>query len=140
MKTIVIGGLSPIYEWGCQRMLQRGLEWLHTNPDFDFSAYVYGICIGSGQKAKELDDFIMNDKQLEAYGVPGAMHRAVISHLAYIHKHGQEKWLEEARKNRPSEECFEFDGTMESCGFIPEHPPLSEEVREKFGLRKEQKQ
>lgn len=114
MKTVDISGMGGSYEAGCQLMLLRGLKYLKEHPDFDFSAYrsyknVYGICEGKGGKAKELDEVIMKGVEPS-----GAMHQAVISHLAYIHKHGHDVWIAKATKQdssgvyeMPSEEELE---------------------------------
>jgi hypothetical protein len=100
MKTIDISGMGGSYEAGCQLMLLRGLKYLKEHPDFDFSVYksfhnVYGICDGEGDKAKELDEVICKGVEPS-----GAMHQAVISHLAYIHKYGYDAWIAEASKQR----------------------------------------
>ena len=121
MRTVSISGFGGSYEWGCQRMLQLGIDWLKRNPQFDFSVYksfrgIYGIVTTEDGKAKELDELLLNgDSKLKANGVTGAMHQAVISHLAYIHEHGYEDWLTNAAKHRPAQDFFEFDGTEQSC-------------------------
>ena len=114
MKTIAISGMGGGYEAGCQLMLLRGLNYLKEHPDFDFSVYkslknTYGICEGEGDKAKELDEVITKGTEPS-----GAMHQAVISHLAYIHKQGHDAWIAEAGKHdgsriyeMPSEEELE---------------------------------
>ncbi|MBA7700649.1 hypothetical protein ES703_109371 [subsurface metagenome] len=113
MKTIDISGMGGGYEAGCQLMLLRGLKYLKEHPDFDFSVYksfknIYGICEGEGDKAKELDEVITKGVEPS-----GAMHQAVISHLAYIHKHGHDAWIAEAKNHHrkpyemPSEEELE---------------------------------
>lgn len=60
MKTIDISGFGGGYEAGCQKMLLNGLKFLKEHPNFDFKVYkqsprVFGICIGEGETAKELD-------------------------------------------------------------------------------------
>ena len=107
MKTIDISGMGGSYEAGCQLMLLRGLKYLKEHPDFDFSVYksfknIYGICEGEGDKAKELDEVITKGVEPS-----GAMHQAVISHLAYIHKHGHDAWIAEASK-RDSSSVYEM--------------------------------
>ena len=96
MRTIDISGLGGSYEAGCQKMLLNGLRYLKRHPNFDFSVYktykgIYGICEGEGREAEALDKAI--NKGVDS---TGAMHQAVISHLAYIHKNGYEKWITEA--------------------------------------------
>jgi len=114
MKTIDISGMGGSYEAACQLMLLQGLKYLKEHPDFDFSVYkslknIYGICEGEGDKAKELDEVITKGTEPS-----GAMHQAVISHLAYIHKQGHDAWITEAGKHKgsriyemPSEEELE---------------------------------
>lgn len=111
MKTIDISGFGEnSYEAGCQLMLLRGIKWLNEHPDFNFNDYkvfanVMGSCFSETDAANELSEVIT--KGIDA---TGAMHHAVISHLAYIHKHGYDGWLTEGKKNgmkvyeRPSEE------------------------------------
>lgn len=98
MKTIDISGFGGPYEAGCQKMLINGLKFLKEHPNFDWSAYkeyrgVFGLTIAEGSEAKELDDAICQGVEPS-----GAMHSAVISHLAYIHKHGYEGWLSQGEK------------------------------------------
>ena len=113
LKTIDISGMGGSYEAGCQLMLLRGLKYLEEHPDFDFSVYkvfkgFYGICEGEGESARELDAVISRGIEPS-----GAMHQAVISHLAYIHKKGYDAWIAEAGKGgarvyeMPSEEELE---------------------------------
>ena len=118
MKTASISGFGGSYEWACQRMLQLGMEYLKAHPDFDFSnAYtqfrnIAGIAITNTNPAKELDFAMMADPRLD--GATGAMHQAVVNHLAYIHRHGYDKWIKELSAAREPGEVFEFDGTVES--------------------------
>lgn len=96
MKTVDISGFGGSYEAGCQKMLLAGLRYLKEHPNFDFSAYkkykgIYGLCIGEGEEAEALDKAIE-----EGMGSTGAMHQAVISHLAYIHANGYDKWVSQA--------------------------------------------
>jgi len=110
VKTISISGFGGSYEAGCQKMLINGLKFLNEHPNFDWSAYkeyrgVFGLTIAESSEAKELDDAVCQDVEPS-----GAMHSAVISHLAYINKHGYDAWLAEAEKQgrtldeRPEEE------------------------------------
>lgn len=114
MKTVDISGFGGGYEAGCQKMLLNGLKYLKEHPIFDFEVYktnpqVFGLCIGEGESSEALDKAINDGVEPS-----GAMHHAVISHLAYIHKHGYEGWLEKARKNgrtlyeKEDEEGLEF--------------------------------
>ncbi len=116
MKTVDISGMGGSYEAGCQKMLINGLKFLNEHPNFDWSAYkeyrgVFGLTIAESSEAKELDDAVGQDVEPS-----GAMHSAVISHLAYINKHGYDGWTSEAEKQgmtvyeQPSEE--ELDKTL----------------------------
>ncbi|GAH53382.1 unnamed protein product [marine sediment metagenome] len=98
MKTVDISGLGGSYEAGCQKMLINGLKFLNGHPNFDWSAYkeyrgVFGLTIAEGCEAKELDDAVCQDVEPS-----GAMHSAVINHLAYINKHNYDGWISEAEK------------------------------------------
>lgn len=120
MQTVSISGFGGSYEWGCQRMLQLGIEFLKTRPDFDFkNAYkqfqnVTGIAISETSDAEALDAAIMDDPVIKENGATGAMHQAVVNHLRFIHENGHDKWLEELRPHREPGDFFEFDGTEES--------------------------
>lgn len=98
MKTVDISGFGGSYEAGCQKMLLNGLKFLNEHPGFDFGVYksspqVFGLCIGEGETAEALDKAVC-----EGVEPSGAMHHAVISHLAYIHTHGYGQWLADAEK------------------------------------------
>jgi hypothetical protein len=98
MKTIDISGFGGSYEAGCQQMLLNGMKFLNEHPNFDFRVYksspkVFGLCIGEGETAEAMDKAVC-----EGVDPSGAMHHAVISHLAYIHTHGYDQWLADAEK------------------------------------------
>ncbi len=113
MKTIDISGFGGGYEAGCQKMLLNGLKFLNEHPNFDWSAYkeyrgVIGVTIAESCEAKKLDEAVCQGVEPS-----GAMHSAVISHLAYINKHGYDGWVAEAEKKgmtlceRPEEEVLD---------------------------------
>lgn len=107
MKSINISGMGGGYEAACQKMLFQGLRYLKDKPNFDWTGYatyrgVYGLCTAENADAKGLDEAIC-----EGVDPSGAMHQAVISHLAYIHQHGHEAWLEQAKKQ--GREVIEVD-------------------------------
>ena len=98
MKTIDISGFGGSCEAACQKMLLNGLKFLNEHPKFDFRVYrscrnVTGLCVGEGEDAKALDKAVCGGVEPS-----GAMHHAVIGHLAYIHKNGYEGWLTEGEK------------------------------------------
>lgn len=100
-ETIDISGMGGGYERCCQLMLRAGREYLKNERNFawDYKQYenVYGICSSKSEEAKKLDTVL-----LDAAGgdCSGAMHQAVINHLAFIHKNGYEKWLEKGSDRR----------------------------------------
>lgn len=99
MKTVDISGFGGGYEATCQKMLLNGIRFLKDKPGFDWSGYsgyegIYGVCKAENTDAKALDEAIM-----EGIGdATGAMHEAVVSHLAYINKHGYDAWIAEGEK------------------------------------------
>lgn len=102
MKTIELSGMGTEYETACQVMLMRGINYLKKHPEFDFKAYqsapnIYGICMSTSSDAEKLDKFITRGVHPS-----GAQHQCVIGHLAYIHKHGYDKWIEDASKSDPN--------------------------------------
>lgn len=111
MKTIDISGMGGGYEHVCQRMLANGRKYLAEHPDFSkelgYRQYegVTGICLATTIGAKNFNQIIM-------FGIEdatGAMHQAVVGHLLYIAKNGEEKWLE-IFKDDP-DRIYEWDGT-----------------------------
>lgn len=99
MKSIDISGFGGGYEAVCQLMLLRGRAWLKEHPDFDFGVYkqckmVFGLCAATTDQSRELDNVLC-----AGVDVTGAMHHALIFHLAYIHKHGYDEWLARAERN-----------------------------------------
>jgi len=98
--TVDISGMGGGYERVCQKMLRAGIEYLANKPNFvfDHKQYknIYGVCFSDSEHAKKLDEVLHT--AISDY--TGAMHQAVINHLAYIHKHGYTKWLEQAGKER----------------------------------------
>ena len=110
MKTIDISGMGGGYEATCQAMLISGIKWLKEHPEFTFKNYksfngVYGLVVPpETQMAKELDETLLATSQGDCNG---AMHHAVISHLAYIQKNGHDAWLEESQKQ--GREIIEVD-------------------------------
>jgi len=89
MKVIDISGFGGSYEDSCQVMLLRGIKYLEDKPYFDWSKYT--IATAESKEAKELDKVIT-----EGIEPSGAMHQAVINHLAYIHKYGHDAWIAKA--------------------------------------------
>jgi len=100
-ETINISGMGGGYERACQMMLRAGIKHLEKNPDFHFDYFtypnIYGVAWTETPWGKELDKVLM-----DAIGgdCTGAMHQCVIGHLAYIHKQGYNKWLEELKERK----------------------------------------
>jgi len=97
VKTVDISGFGSSYEAACQKMLLNGIRFLKDKPTFDWSGYksyqnITGICIAENKDAKALDKAIYGELE----DTTGAMHQAVVSHLAYIHKNGYDAWLKQA--------------------------------------------
>ncbi len=100
-ETVDISGIGGSYEWGCQIMLQAGLEFLKAHPDFHFdyrqNPHIIGVATTDTLWGKELDKVLWDasEKFGKQYGATGAMHQFVVNHLMFIQKNGYEKWLEE---------------------------------------------
>lgn len=116
MKTVNISGFGGGYEWTCQRMLANGYKWLQANCErkkhIDYQGFkgVYGLCEAVGDISREFDEAIMENVS----DATGAMHHAVVAHLAYMSEHSWEQWVHEVETDQP-ERVFDFDGTMKSC-------------------------
>ena len=100
MKTVDISGFGGGYEATCQKMLRNGITFLEEHPDFSFAGYrqytgIYGVCTAEDDQSKALDVAIM--KNID--DCTGAMHQAVVNHLAHIHRLGYDGWLVEAEKH-----------------------------------------
>lgn len=100
-QTIDISGMGGGYEDQCQRMLWRGVAHLaEAKPPPKMwkqaTTYqgIYGIMMTEGDALKALEAAIIQPGD----DATGAMHQAVMSHLAYIHRHGVEQWLQDAQK------------------------------------------
>lgn len=103
MKTCDISGMGGGYEEMCQRMLHRGIAYLgEQKPPVEMWAKargvegIYGVLLTEGEHLEALERFIIR----EGDDCTGAMHQAVMGHLAYIHRHGHEQWLAELAKHR----------------------------------------
>ena len=114
-ETISISGFGGGYEDMCQRMLWRGVAYLaERQPPVEMwagaHAYenIYGVMSTEGEELKALEAAIIKDGD----DVTGAMHQAVMSHLAYIHKHGVLEWLREAMNHREPESFFTWEGEL----------------------------
>jgi hypothetical protein len=93
-------GQDSGYENACQKMLQKGYEWLQEHPNAILTAKsyknVYGIFDPESVDAKKLSGIIVK----EVPDCSGAMHQMVMLHLFYIHQHGVDKWIKDVREKR----------------------------------------
>ncbi len=101
-QTIDISGMGGGYEDGCQRMLWRGIQYLaERQPPVEMwerarqNPQIVGVLITEGEELKSLENYILRG----CNGASGAMHQAVMNHLAWIHKKGQENWLKTAEEH-----------------------------------------
>ncbi len=111
-KTVDISGMGGDYENACQVMLWRGVAYLdERKPPVEMwkqtkqSPNIVGILITEGEDLKALEKYIVRDIEPS-----GAMHQAVMNHIAYIHKHGQDGWLKEGRKHGAN--FYEWEGEL----------------------------
>lgn len=113
-RTVDISGFGGGYEDVCQRMLARGVAYLaEVKPPVEMwdrglkqSPNIIGIAIAESDGVKALEDAMMAGED----DVTGAMHQAVLNHLAYIHKHGEDGWLAELQKH--GREPMEWEGEL----------------------------
>ena len=95
-ETVEISGFGGGYEDQCQRMLWRGVAHLaEIKPPLEMWDHakqyrnITGIMITDGADLKALEASCIH----EGDDVTGAMHQAVMSHLAHIHRHTVSEWL-----------------------------------------------
>ena len=105
-------GRDGDYEACCQRMLWRGVAYLaEVQPPvsiWDQSRnYAYGVMHVEGTAIKALETAVMVGED----DVTGAQHQAVMNHLAYIHNHGVDGWLDAIRERR-SDAVYEWEGEI----------------------------
>ena len=114
-QTVDISGFGGGYEDMCQRMLWRGVEYLNeVQPPVDMwnNAKQYenvtGIMMVEGDDLKNLEKAILFDSE----DCTGAMHQAVMNHLAFIHKHSIDEWLAKFHNDRKYEWTGSLDKTV----------------------------
>ena len=98
----------------CQKMLWRGVAYLaEVRPPLAMwegaKTYenVYGVMVTEGHDLKALEEAIIKPGD----DVTGAMHQAVMGHLAYIHAHGTEAWIDTVVQAR-GEAAYEWEGEI----------------------------
>lgn len=113
--TIDISGFKGGYEETCQILLAIGEKWIKGKPLSIWED-------GKGLKKRYLDGknglrpaFFKGLKEaINSDDVTGAQAGAVMGHLCYIHKHGRNKWIEDAKEHRDSKDFYEWpkEGSM----------------------------
>lgn len=118
MKTVDISGMDPNraqfgYEWGCQVIMARALEWLKNRPKDsswpDFKQYrnITGIMTPENMAAREMEDYALNHEKIREFGATGAMVQYALLHAMHRFELGEEGYFAEF-KDQP-ERIFEFD-------------------------------
>lgn len=116
MKTVDISGMDESrrqygYEWGCQVLMFRALDWLKRNgsqhPEFKSFKNIVGLMVPGNDAAKEMEDFALDHAKLREFGATGAMVQYALSHAMHRYNMGEEAYFAEF-KDAP-ERIFEFD-------------------------------
>jgi len=106
------------YEWGCQVIRARALRFLEripaesSLPKHHSYKNVTGLLVADDDKAKAMDEFIMDHPKLKEFGVTGAMHQYGIMHATMWHRLGWDEYeriLREGEDGRTDEDFFEFN-------------------------------
>lgn len=112
--TVNISGFGAGYEDACQRMLWKGVAYLaEVQPPVDIwdgakqSANIIGVMSTEGAGLKALEAAVTQGEP----DITGAMHQAVMNHLAYIHRNGVDGWLNEVSQQAP-QRVIEWEGTL----------------------------
>ena len=97
------------YEGECQILLDIGEKWIEGKP--------LSIWKDEGKLRKKYLDgknglrtaFLKGLKEaMNSDDVTGAQARTVMENLWYIHKHGRDKWIEDAKKHRDLKDFYEW--------------------------------
>lgn len=119
MKTVDISGMDPKrerygYEWGCQVLMFRALDYLRKHPDgnakFHGFKNITGIMIADNDTAKEMEKYALAHQKIKEYGATGAMVQYALLHALQRFKMGDEKYFAELSE-RPAEDFYDFDVT-----------------------------
>jgi hypothetical protein len=99
------------YEWGCQVIMFRALEWLRChaekNPKFHGFKNVSGLMIADNPDAKEMENFALDHEKLREFGATGAMVHYSLLHALQRHARGEDGYFAEFAKQ--PDRIFEFD-------------------------------
>lgn len=113
------------YEWGCQVLMFRALDWLRKNaeqnPKFHGFKNVAGLMLPDNDAAKEMEDFALDHERVREFGATGAMVQYSLLHAMQRNARGEEGYFREFADS--PERIFEFD---ESDAF-PERTALVEQ-------------
>lgn len=115
-KTVDISGMDPQhsqygYEWGCQVLMFRALQWLRTQPkDFTeplFTHYknIIGIMPPSNPAAHQMEEFAIDHEKLREFGATGAMVQYALMHAMQRFKLGENAYFAAVEPDR----IFDFD-------------------------------
>lgn len=115
-KTVDISGMDKSraqygYEWGCQVLMFRALDWLkrnaQSNPRFQGFKNVTGLMTPDNPEAKEMERFALDHEKIREFGATGAMVQYALIHAMQRHALGEEKYFAEFADD-PGR-IFEFD-------------------------------
>lgn len=114
-KTVDISGMDASrrrygYEWGCQVLMFRALDWLKQNkenPRFHGFENIIGVMIADNPAAKEMEKFALDHDKIREFGATGAMVQYSLLHAMQRHKMGEEKYFSEFQ-NDP-DRVYEFN-------------------------------
>jgi hypothetical protein len=118
MKTVDISGMDPArgqygYEWGCQVLMFRALEWLRkrpvNSPTPKFTGYenYVGVMTPENQAAEAMEKYALDHPKIKEYGATGAMVQYSLIHAMKRFQLGEESYFDHF-KDTPKR-VFEFD-------------------------------
>jgi hypothetical protein len=116
MKTVDISGMDELrsqygYEWGCQVLMFRALDWLkqHQEKDPKFHGFknVTGLMLADNPDAKEMENFALDHEKIRDFGATGAMVQYSLLHALQRHARGEDGYFAEFA-DQP-DRIFEFD-------------------------------
>ncbi len=111
-RTVDLSGFGGGYEAMCQTMLWRGVAWLaEVQPRFE--DVWPPVKVGAERQIKTKLEVDLESAMLRpGEDVTGAMFGAAKSHVAYIARHGVDKWLEDVGRAQP-ERIYEADVVLD---------------------------
>lgn len=118
-KTVDISGMDESrsqygYEWGCQVLMFRALDWLkrheQEHPEFRLYKNITGVMPAENDAAKAMESFALDHEKIREFGATGAMVQYALMHAMQRHKLGEEKYFSEFTDQQ--DRIFEFDETQ----------------------------